>query len=256
MIEALGEIGDRRRSRSDRPRRFAFTAATAIRRSRRPICTSPTAARRCGFSRPWSALGTARIGSTARRGCGSGRSRICSTPCGNWGRRRQRTGNGCPPVVVQAAGLTGGRATVSRRNFQPVPERAVAGRPLCATAGGTGPSTADSSRSPYIEMTLAVMARFGVEVRDFTTGGFAVPAGMRYRGRTYEIEPDASAASYFFAAAAITGGQVTVEGLSQNSIQGDVAFCDCLAEDGLRGRVSRTCELPSSAESCTASTSI
>ena len=87
---------------------------------------------------------------------------------------------------------------------------------------------------PYIEMTLAVMADFGVEVRRLYDGGFAVPAGKRYRGRPYEIEPDASAASYFFAAAAITGGQVTVEGLSKNSIQGDIAFCDCLQKMGCK----------------------
>ena len=53
-----------------------------------------------------------------------------------------------------------------------------------------------------------------------------------YRGRTYAIEPDASAASYFFAAAAIAGGSVTVEGLSRDSLQGDVAFCDCLRQMG------------------------
>ncbi|MHC4403040.1 MAG: 3-phosphoshikimate 1-carboxyvinyltransferase, partial [Planctomycetota bacterium] len=46
------------------------------------------------------------------------------------------------------------------------------------------------------------------------------------------IEPDASAASYFFAAAAVTGGRVTVTGLTRNSLQGDVAFCDCLARMG------------------------
>ena len=61
---------------------------------------------------------------------------------------------------------------------------------------------------------------------------FRVPAPQSYHGRTYAIEPDASAASYFFAAAAIAGGSVTVEGLSRNSLQGDVAFCDCLRQMG------------------------
>jgi 3-phosphoshikimate 1-carboxyvinyltransferase len=59
-----------------------------------------------------------------------------------------------------------------------------------------------------------------------------VPAGQHYRGLRYAIEPDASAASYFFAAAAITQGEVTVEGLSRASLQGDVAFCDCLGQMG------------------------
>jgi 3-phosphoshikimate 1-carboxyvinyltransferase len=60
----------------------------------------------------------------------------------------------------------------------------------------------------------------------------AVPAGARYRGREYNIEPDASAASYFFAAAAITGGEITVQGLSRDSLQGDVSFVDVLARMG------------------------
>jgi 3-phosphoshikimate 1-carboxyvinyltransferase len=59
-----------------------------------------------------------------------------------------------------------------------------------------------------------------------------VSNGRRYRGLDYAIEPDASAASYFFAAAAITGGRITVEGLNRKSLQGDVEFCDCLAQMG------------------------
>ena len=61
-------------------------------------------------------------------------------------------------------------------------------------------------------------------------------AAHRYRGRRYAIEPDASAAGYFFAAAAITQGEVTVEGLSRGSMQGDVAFCDCLRQMGCQVR--------------------
>jgi 3-phosphoshikimate 1-carboxyvinyltransferase len=65
---------------------------------------------------------------------------------------------------------------------------------------------------------------------------FVVPAGRPYRACRYEIEPDASAASYFVAGAAVTGGEVTVEGLTRNSLQGDVAFCDCLARMGCEVR--------------------
>ena len=84
---------------------------------------------------------------------------------------------------------------------------------------------------PYIRMTLAVMRSFGVEIADENLARFRIPPG-RYRGRTYEIEPDASAASYFFAAAAIAGGQADGAQLSRDSLQGDVAFCDCLAAMG------------------------
>jgi 3-phosphoshikimate 1-carboxyvinyltransferase len=63
---------------------------------------------------------------------------------------------------------------------------------------------------------------------------FSVPSGQGYVGHRYCVEPDASAASYFWAAAAITGGTVTVEGLGRQSLQGDVGFCDCLRQMGCR----------------------
>ena len=88
---------------------------------------------------------------------------------------------------------------------------------------------------PYLRMTEAVMARFGVEVEETSDpggfGGFSVPAGG-YRACDYPIEPDASAASYFLGAAAITGGRVTLEGLGTGSLQGDVRFADVLAQMG------------------------
>ncbi len=85
---------------------------------------------------------------------------------------------------------------------------------------------------PYVAMTLEVMKAFGVEVHAKAgLKGFKI-ARTGYRGRTYAIEPDASAASYFWAAAAITEGRVRVDGLSRASLQGDVAFCHCLEKMG------------------------
>jgi 3-phosphoshikimate 1-carboxyvinyltransferase len=85
---------------------------------------------------------------------------------------------------------------------------------------------------PYVEMTLAVMRAFGaqVEVSD-SLDRFTVVL-QPYRATKYAVEPDASAASYFWASAAVTGGEVTVEGLSRQSLQGDVAFVDCLEQMG------------------------
>ncbi|WP_232534205.1 3-phosphoshikimate 1-carboxyvinyltransferase [Plantactinospora sp. KBS50] len=85
---------------------------------------------------------------------------------------------------------------------------------------------------PYVTMTTAVMAAFGVTVDGLRT------APGRYSATDYAIEPDASAASYFLAAAAITGGRITVDGLGTDSVQGDVAFADLLARMG--ARVERT----------------
>ena len=82
---------------------------------------------------------------------------------------------------------------------------------------------------------------FDVEI-DSILSRFAI-APQKYCAREYAIEPDASAASYFWAAAAITGGEVTVDGLSESSLQGDVKFVDCLAQMG--------CEVLRSANSIT-----
>jgi 3-phosphoshikimate 1-carboxyvinyltransferase len=87
---------------------------------------------------------------------------------------------------------------------------------------------------PFVDMTVAVMAAFGADVAVADEAGrpvFTVPEG-RYRGIGYCVEPDASAASYFLAAAAICGGRVTVEGLGDASLQGDAGFADLLAAMG------------------------
>jgi 3-phosphoshikimate 1-carboxyvinyltransferase len=139
--------------------------------------------------------------------------------------------NCCPPVAVRASGLKGGRISVSGEISSQFLSGLLLSAPYARQAVELLPRGKFVSQ-PYIEMTLAVMADFGIEVKKLYDGGFAVPAGLRYRGRLYDIEPDATAASYFFAAAAIAGGQITVEGLSKSSIQGDIAFCDCLKKMG------------------------
>ncbi len=90
---------------------------------------------------------------------------------------------------------------------------------------------------PYIAITLNLMARFGVAVEREGWSGFRIAGGQRYRspGRL-RIEGDASGASYFLAAGAISGaaggGPVRVDGVGARSIQGDVAFADALAQMG------------------------
>ena len=86
---------------------------------------------------------------------------------------------------------------------------------------------------PYIEITLATMARFGVNVARDGWQRFVVPAGSRYRSPgTIYVEGDASSASYFLALGAIGGGPVRVEGVGRDSIQGDIRFAEALAQMG------------------------
>jgi 3-phosphoshikimate 1-carboxyvinyltransferase len=104
----------------------------------------------------------------------------------------------------------------------------------CAAATVDLHVVGDLVSRPYVEMTLAVMTAFGVCCTTEDLSRFIIPADRPYGAGPYAIEPDASAASYFFAAAAVTGGEVTVPGLSHDSLQGDVAFCDCLAQMGCK----------------------
>ena len=142
-------------------------------------------------------------------------------------------GDGCPPVRVSGCGLPGGRAGIAGDVSSQFLSALLMAAPLASSPvmiDLTGPLVSE----PYVKMTLAVMSAFGVSV--LAGEGFSSfeIRPQQYAARRYAIEPDASAASYFFAAAAITGGQVTVEGLSRDSIQGDVAFCDCLGRMGCR----------------------
>ncbi|MEY2583763.1 MAG: 3-phosphoshikimate 1-carboxyvinyltransferase [Ilumatobacteraceae bacterium] len=84
---------------------------------------------------------------------------------------------------------------------------------------------------PYLQITKAVMSDFGHE--DVTIGDNDITVGPgRYRARDYAIEPDASSASYPFAAAAVCGGRIEVPGLTKGSMQGDAAFCEVLTKMG------------------------
>lgn len=89
----------------------------------------------------------------------------------------------------------------------------------------------DAVSRPYIDMTVAVMEAFGAIVTVPSADRFVVTEG-HYQAADYTIEPDASAASYVWAAAALCGGKVSVEGLGSRSIQGDVRFAEVLGEMG------------------------
>jgi 3-phosphoshikimate 1-carboxyvinyltransferase len=146
---------------------------------------------------------------------------------------RSEANDGNPPVVVEADGLPGGKAEVSGDISSQFLSGLLMAAP-CAKEDVELSVRGTLVSKPYVEMTLAVMRDFGVDIQTSDLQSFVIPKGSLYRPTSYRIEPDASAASYFFAAAAITGGEVTVKGLSKASIQGDVDFCDCLEKMGCR----------------------
>jgi 3-phosphoshikimate 1-carboxyvinyltransferase len=141
--------------------------------------------------------------------------------------------SGCPPVRVRAAGLEGGTARVagnlSSQYLSAMLQVAPYARgPVALSVEG------ELSSAPYVRLTLNVMADFGVTVEHEGLNQFRV-SPQRYRALgAYDIEGDASAASYFFAAPAIAGGTVRVTNVSRQARQGDVAFVDVLARMGCR----------------------
>ena len=146
---------------------------------------------------------------------------------------RSERGTGCPPLVIETEGLPGGRVAVSGG----VSSQYLSGLLMAAPAARADlviEVAGDLVSKPYVDMTLSVMRDFGVQVRRDGYVRFTVPAPQVYAARTYEIEPDASSASYFLAAAAATGGRVTVPGLGRGSAQGDARFADVLARMGCR----------------------
>lgn len=133
------------------------------------------------------------------------------------------------PLVVEGGGIPGGTARVRGTESSQflsglLMASPYAGEPVALRVEGGLVS------APYVGITAGVMRAFGVEVGE-TEGGFEVPRGV-YRARRYAVEPDASGASYFFAAAALTGGRVRVPGLSRTSSQGDARFVEVLARMG------------------------
>jgi 3-phosphoshikimate 1-carboxyvinyltransferase len=147
-------------------------------------------------------------------------------------RALSEAGNGCPPVVVEADGLAGGRVRLRADRSSQFLSALLLVAPF---AGGAMVVEVDGPlvSAPYVRMTASVLRHFGYSVEEGPGPTFRVPADPRRRwsGR-YEVEPDASAAGYFWAAAAVTGGEVRVPGLGGASSQGDTRLADVLGEMG------------------------
>ncbi len=138
-------------------------------------------------------------------------------------------GNGCPPIGIRAAGLKGGKASVKAD----VSSQYVSALLLAAPYAEQGVELElqqDPTSRGYIDMTLAVMRRFGVEPT--WTGRSILVKPAHYSATTYYSEPDAAGANYLFAAAAVTGGSVRVNGLGNESVQSERKFVDVLRRMG------------------------
>ncbi len=140
--------------------------------------------------------------------------------------------NECLPLEIGAHGLDGGRVSI----------RGDASSQFLSALLLIGPKTRDGLdiaiegplfSKPYVEMTLAMLAQWGARSEQENLERFHIPGGQSFTAQEkYQIEPDASGASYFFAAAALTGGKIRVKNLGKGALQGDVGFVDILAAMG------------------------
>lgn len=146
---------------------------------------------------------------------------------------------GCPPLVIHANGLGGGSANIRGDISSQFLSGLMMAAPYAAKPAVIFPM-GNLVSAPYISITIEVMSEFGIAVENTPNfSRFSIPAPRNYIAARpedpptdFHIEPDASAASYFSAAAAITGGQVTIKGLTLDSVQGDVGFTEVLKNMG------------------------
>ncbi len=139
--------------------------------------------------------------------------------------------SGCPPVRIISDGMPGGECMVVGKNSSQYISSILMSAPYSRNGVRIKPSGEVASR-PYLDMTIKMMEQFGLKISRNSYKEFSVPAGAYKSPGEYYIEPDASSASYFLAAAAILGGEITIKGLGRNSLQGDALFVKYLEQMG------------------------
>ncbi|MDL1956664.1 MAG: 3-phosphoshikimate 1-carboxyvinyltransferase [Candidatus Desulfofervidus auxilii] len=140
--------------------------------------------------------------------------------------------NGCPPVIIKADGIKGGKTQIDAS----ISSQFVSGLLLAAPYAENDciiEVKGKLSSKPYVDLTLKVMKDFGIQVENKDYQYFFVPKG-NYKARDYIIEGDCSTASYFWAAAAILKGEITVSPINADSAQADIGFVWILEKMGCK----------------------
>ena len=139
--------------------------------------------------------------------------------------------NGCPPVKIKGGGIDGGETEMngdkSSQYFTSIlMSSPYAKKDVLIKVNG------ELTSRPYIDLTIDLMRIFGVNVENNSYSSFFIKSGNGYKAREYTIESDMTSATYFFAAAAITGGKVKVKNINISTMQGDIKFVDILKKMG------------------------
>ena len=141
--------------------------------------------------------------------------------------------NGCPPIDIAGGEVPGGDIQLAGDKSSQYLTSILLSAPYfkndtCIHIQG------DLTSKSYADITLDIMKTFGVHVDNESYQRFKVKAGDYYKAQTYQVESDWSSASYFLAAAAVTGGEVTLTGINPHSVQGDAQFTSVLEKMGCR----------------------
>ena len=146
---------------------------------------------------------------------------------------RSESNNGFPPVKIYGGSFNGGNVKLKGDTSSQYLSSIL----MCAPYAKNDLSieiTGNLASKPYVDITFDVMKNFGVDAKNINYKKFTVMHGKKYKPRNYEIEGDASNASYFFAAAAVTKGKVTVKNINPKSVQGDIKFAGILEKMGCK----------------------
>jgi len=141
--------------------------------------------------------------------------------------------NGCPPLEIMGGSITGGRVSLNCSTSSQYLSALLLIAPYTQEGIEIHVTQGPVSR-PYIDMTVAVMEKAGVEISREGYRLFQIAGRQCYRSGNFAVEPDASQAGYFWAAAAVTGTAVKVKGIFAHSTQGDAAFTRILEAMGCR----------------------
>ena len=141
--------------------------------------------------------------------------------------------DGCPPVRIDAFGVPGGPVRLKGDVSSQFLSALLMVGP-CAESDLVVQVDGTLVSRPYVDLTIQVMRSFGARVDRQGYDRFRVASDTPYTQRVFTIEADASSASYFFAAAAVTKGRVRVSGIGPDSRQGDLRFLDLLGRMGCR----------------------
>ena len=141
--------------------------------------------------------------------------------------------NGCPPIDIEGEGVPGGTVKLAGDKSSQYLTSLLLSAPYFQNKTNIL-IQGDLTSKSYADITLDIMETFGIQVENDNYKKFSVEANQIYKAQTYQVEGDWSSASYFLAAAAITGGNITLTGVNPASIQGDAQFPDVLEKMGCK----------------------